>query len=80
VLIGTWIGLSIISIKATSAILFFIPESWGEIDEDGEWRSLKAGACFWAGVLLVSLLITLLYNHVRLWYEIKEKTGKPISS
>lgn len=73
VLIGTWIGLLIISIKATSAILFFIPESWGEIDEDGEWRSLKVGVCFWTGVLLVSLLMVLLSKYVSLWHRLNEK-------
>lgn len=71
--IGALIGLSIVFIKAISEILFFIPESLGEINEDGEWQSFKGGVCLGVGILFVFLFITLLYNYVRLWHEAKER-------
>lgn len=56
--IGSLFGLIIFFSAGFEKALFFIPEDWGGIDEDGDWRSAKEGLSFIFALLTsVGLLI-----------------------
>ena len=40
--IGCLIGLIIFFAAGFERVLFFIPENWGSINEDGDWQPIKA--------------------------------------
>ena len=50
VLVGAFIGMSGFCTAAFWVLLFFIPPSWGTIDDSGEFESLRLGVAILLGL------------------------------
>lgn len=54
--VGCLFGLSVLFIQGFQEILFFIPDTIGSVDENGDWQSVRSSLSYILGPLL-SLLI-----------------------
>ena len=71
VFVGSLIGVGIFLYGGFDLILFFIPDSWGSVNEDGDWISTKNYfACFLA--MAASLFIHLRPHQVVRFFKSKE--------
>jgi hypothetical protein len=64
--LGSLIGVGIILYLAFDGILFFIPESWGSVDNDGEYQSLRSFIAALFAFILSAFLHTRPFELVKL--------------
>ena len=59
-ILGTLIALSLILAEGLKKFLFFIPYSWGEHNEYGEWESARIGLSYLLGSIFSYYIIWLI--------------------
>jgi hypothetical protein len=70
ILVGGWVGYFAIFFFLIMEGLFFIPEAWGNFDEDGEWVSTRHEI---AGVVAFIITLVLFSNYKKVIKYLRER-------
>jgi len=73
---GAWIGLAFFFYGGFKTALFFLPDSWGFTDEEGDWTSFKTHFSILLGIIASVFLLSQITNFKKIFRDIKKRYNK----
>lgn len=75
---GAWIGLTFFFFGGFEKALFFLPDSWGAFNEEGDWTSHRTYLSIALGITAIIFLLSQVTNFKKIVRDIKKRYNKLI--